>query len=494
MKKVLSACLLAGALFGTSLSAEAIDFKAKGMWDFNFEWQKSHFIKEGDGNSYFSPKQRLRTQIDIIASESLKGVVYFELGKAIWGRAVDGASLGTDGKIVKLRYSYIDWVIPNTDITVRMGLQPFVLPGYVAGSTILDDDGAGITVSAAFNENVGVSLFWMRAEHNNFSTLNASAIKDFKSSSLDVVGLTLPVNLGDVKLTPWGMYGFVGRKSLFGERQGDIEDLRAGLLPVLGPVGYDWGSTNPFGELPSKRRGNAFWVGLAAEYGGSSPLHIAVDGAYGKVDVGNLGYMFFNEEVKKFDLKRAGWYASLLAEYRFDYVTPGLMFWYSSGDNNNQFDGSERLPTIYGNWSATSFGYSGSYGIGKDSVIGNTVSGTWGALVQLKDLSFVENLSHVIRGARFQGTNDKLMPERSDIAFLTTIHDTRGGDNMIYLTKKDHAWEVDFDTEYKIYKDLSMVLELSFIRLELDKKIWSVMEKTYDKNAYRAGLNMRYSF
>ena len=68
---------------------------------------------------------RLRTQIDVIASESLKGVMFFEIGHQNWGKAAEGAALGTDGKVVKVRYNYVDWVIPQTDAKVRMGLQNF---------------------------------------------------------------------------------------------------------------------------------------------------------------------------------------------------------------------------------------------------------------------------------------------------------------------------------------------------------------------------------
>ena len=119
------------------------------------------------GQDTFGARQRLRTQIDVVASESLKGVMFFEIGDQNWGSSKDGASLGTDGKMVKVRYSYVDWVIPQTDAMVRMGLQNFSLPGFVSSSPILGGgsaDGAGITLSSQFNENVGASLFWLRAE------------------------------------------------------------------------------------------------------------------------------------------------------------------------------------------------------------------------------------------------------------------------------------------------------------------------------------------
>ena len=75
---------------------------------------------------------RLRTQIDVIASESLKGVMFFEIGHQNWGKSAQGAALGTDGKEVKVRYSYVDWVVPQTDVKVRMGLQKYTLPNLPA--------------------------------------------------------------------------------------------------------------------------------------------------------------------------------------------------------------------------------------------------------------------------------------------------------------------------------------------------------------------------
>lgn len=44
---------------------------------------------------------------------------------AIKTGGTNDAALGTDGKVVKVRYSYVDWNIPETDAKVRMGLQPF---------------------------------------------------------------------------------------------------------------------------------------------------------------------------------------------------------------------------------------------------------------------------------------------------------------------------------------------------------------------------------
>ncbi|MDE7065208.1 MAG: hypothetical protein K2O70_07025, partial [Desulfovibrionaceae bacterium] len=54
---------------------------------------------------------------------------------------------------------------------------------------------------------------------------------------------------------------------------------------------------------------------------------------------------------------RRGWYVSALAEYRMEYFTPGIFFWYSSGDDGNLNNGSERMPALSGNWEYTHTGF-----------------------------------------------------------------------------------------------------------------------------------------
>ena len=60
------------------------------------------------------------------------------------------------------------------------------------------------------------------------------------------------------------------------------------------------------------------------------------------------------------DLTREGWLLSGIAEYKLDYVTPGLIAWYGSGDNSDTMDGSERLPTLSPGWGATTLGWDGA--------------------------------------------------------------------------------------------------------------------------------------
>ena len=186
MKKVITLLLAAGLVIGAASAANAVDIKAKGLWHNAMSFADRNFEKH-NGSDKMQNATRIRTQIDVIASESLKGVVYFEIGPQNWGKGADGASLGTDGKVVEVRYNYVDWVIPQTDAKVRMGLQNFSLPGFISNNPILGGgsaDGAGITISGQFTENVGASLFWLRAENDNAGSNSVKQYSDAMDLSL----------------------------------------------------------------------------------------------------------------------------------------------------------------------------------------------------------------------------------------------------------------------------------------------------------------------
>lgn len=471
MKKLATLLLAAGLVFGATQGiSHATDFKISGEWDFNWEWNDPAFTKH-NGDDTFKARQRLRTQIDMVASESLKGVLFLEIGTIDWGMGGDadlggGGSLGTDGTNVKTRYMYVDWVIPQTDIQIRMGLQPFSLPNFVAGDPILgsdDADGAGITASYQFNDNIGATLFWLRAENDNF-TADRNV-----GNSMDFAGLTVPMNGDGWQLAPWAMYGNLGKNSLR-DASGDDpvnEHLAAGLLPINAQV------TN----IAEDSNNPAWWLGIGGELTTFDPLRLAMDFAYGRADWGKTAD-------GTLDLTREGWLVSAIAEYKLDMVTPGLILWYGSGDDSNPNNGSERMPTVAPGWGATSFGWNGGYGIADDAALSNTPTGTWGIVARLADISFLEDLTHTLAVGFYTGTNDTRMAK--------TVDDPRQ-ERGIYLTTDDHAWEVNFDSQYKIYENLTLAVELGYIRLDLDDGVWKNVEHL-EKNAYKAGLNLNYAF
>ena len=474
MKRIVTLLLAAGLVLGAAAGSQAADIKAKGNWTFTWQLGDQTFAKHS-GKDNFTAKQRLRTQIDVIASESLKGVLFLEMGDQNWGKSADGASLGTDGKIVKVRYSYVDWVIPQTDAKVRMGLQNFSLPGFISNNPILGGgsaDGAGITLSGQFTENVGASLFWLRAENDNNETYGVN--NHPSSNAMDFVGLTVPMTFDGVKVTPWAMYGAIGRDSFDGA--GDTAGQKGStLLDRLLPAG----TGDPYGA-DIDRHGNAWWVGVASELTYFDPFRFALDAAYGSVDMGSTKYYG-----KNFDVERAGWFASILGEYKMDYFTPGILFWYSSGDDSNAYNGSERMPTVEGSWAVSSYGFDDNYGRVSCDMLGLSNTGTMGVYLQAKDISFMEDLTHIFRVGFVKGTNNTEMV-RSGWASL----DSNDG---LYLTTADKAWEVNFDTQYKIYKDLTLGVELGWINLDLNEDVWK-NANSYKDNIYRGAVTLQYTF
>ena len=479
MKRIVTLLLAAGLVLGAAAGSQAADIKAKGLWEFSWEVGDNTFA-ENSGKDKFTAVQRLRTQIDVIASESLKGVVFLEIGDTNWGSSKQGGALGTDGKEVKVRYSYVDWVIPQTDAKVRMGLQNFSLPGFISNNPVLGGgsaDGAGITISGQFTENVGASLFWLRAENDNSSAYGVNSDHP-ASDAMDFVGLTVPLTFDGVKVTPWAMYGMIGRDAFESAGSGYGANgtiLSERMLPVL---------PNGAADLVNNgvdRHGNAWWVGVASELTYFDPFRVALDAAYGSVDMGSIG---------NFDVERSGWFASILAEYKMDYFTPGILFWYASGDDHSAINGSERMPSIEGSWTVSSYGFDDNYGRNACDMLGLSNDGKMGVYLQAKDISFMEDLTHIFRVGFIKGTNNTEMARHGG-AYISSADDAG---RQLYMTTADKAWEVNFDTQYKIYQDLTLGVELGYINLDLDENVWGTEADKYRDNNFRGSVTLKYAF
>ena len=103
---------------------------------------------------------------------------------------------------------------------------------------------------------------------------------------MDVIGLAVPVQFDGIRMNPFGMYSAIGKDTRFGAGANNKTGVASGLLPVgTGKVVAD----------SKDNHGNAWWGGLSAEMTLFSPLRVAVDGVYGKVDMGKTG----NQDLKR---------------------------------------------------------------------------------------------------------------------------------------------------------------------------------------------------
>ncbi len=488
MKKLATLLIAAGLVFGASTGASAIDFKASGQWLMSFDLGKNGGFTGGNGitgwgkggEDQFEARQRVRLQLDAVASEALSGTLYFEIGNSIWGQAKDGGALGADGKTVEVRRAYIDWMPPETDLKIRMGIIGLGLPNYTMGkSQVFEDDVAAITASYQFNENVGLTAFWARPYNDNFNgngNWNRNARTGYMDN-VDIGGLILPLTFDGFKITPYFLMAGIGPNALddgttnpYAQRGAgnnyatSYRQTLSGMVPAWGLVSSDGRSIL---DVKNSEYATAWWagVGIAVDYW--DPFYVALDFAAGGVSY------------ESSRMNRAGWGISLLAEYKMDWGVPGLVAWYYSGDDSDLGNGSERLPYVSlgnGDNKFSRFAFDGNPYIAREGVIGNSMAGTWGVGLRVRDFSFIEDLKHTFRINYIGGTNSKKVLKKMynhNIVRPAANDGTYGVDNM-YLTSLDSALEFGFNTEYKMYENFTVAFDASYIALWLDDshKTW----------------------
>ncbi len=400
--------------------------------------------------------------------------------------------MGADGVNVETKHAYLDWMVPSTDLRIRMGLQGLALPMATGmGSPIFDDDVAGIVASYKIDDTFSLTAFWMRPynaynnddEYDGDSTFSNNRSIDDET---DMFGLIAPITLDGITITPWGMWANIGDGSGF--HAGLFDDSMFWSKPG------DSGWINEF-EDNSNERTSAWWAGIGIAVDLWDPLTFAIDAMYGHMQAANFNITDQAGTHKDMRVGTEGWFVAANLDYKLDWGTPGIFGWYSTGDDWDDVkdDGMlGRLPVMSNSatFAPTSFGFDGGFGISSDQVLGYSGTGLWGVGIQIADMSFIEDLTHTIRFVYMEGTNDADIIKKSgrSLPFM--------GD--FYLTDKDHAFEVNFDHKYQIYENLAAVLELGYINMDLDRSTWkrNVSTNGHHKtdDAWKAQLSFQYKF
>ena len=446
MKKLLTLLLAAGMVVSAANGASAVEMKVSGEWMASFTFADNMYnayggkehpapLEGSDGS--FKAAQRIRINFDMVASEYLSGRVQLQVtdgGSNEYNWGTNG--VGGPGSNVTARLAYLDWLIPTTDVLVRMGRQSVAMPSYTFGSSVLDDVIDGVVVNAPVNDMVAVNVGWLRAD----AEMQKWGTPHNPHSSIDLAFLAVDVASDGFKVTPWGMVGFHGSQT-------DDFDM--------------------VGNTPEDENTTAYWVGIGGELSMFDPFTFTADFLYSGND-GDRG------------AKRSGWYAALGAEMKTAYVTPFLRGWYASGDDDDADGESGRMLSIDG---AGGFDASGIYFGYYDQIVNTpdvcTAAGTWGVQLGVKEVSFIEDLSHMLSVTYFQGTNDD-----------KSLGVQSASGPIGYMTTEDSAWSIDFLSSYKLYQNLTANLLLSYLVTDFDKDVWG---QDYD-NIFRGTLNFTYAF
>ncbi|MBA4356164.1 MAG: hypothetical protein C0405_00385 [Desulfovibrio sp.] len=448
----------------------------------------------------------MRTAFTFIANENLKAVLDTQIGSANWGNGLyaigagrsttSATTLGTSGGAgnggagnIMLRKGYIDFKWPGTKVNFLVGFQTVALPAaFGGGSAIIDDQMAAAVMVTPLTDNLKLLAGYARPFDSNSSYSTTAGSLSGSGTSTDVVFAALPIDFKGVNVTPFAAYANAGKDTALA---GTGASALAGF----------------YGPNASGNEGvRAYWGGAAATITAFDGFKIMADFNYGKATYNN------QSGSNRADGGRSGWLADIAVDYTgLKMMTPSAFFVYSSGEKGNSTDGgsggSGRMPLVANpqNWAVGSFFFGD-----RDFVNGfptnagyvrNTL-GFWAAGVSLKDITFIDKLKHTAHLMYVKGTNDK--------RFITENGTTAsGGINALnrayygaFLTEKDSLWEVDFNTKYQIYDELSMYLNLGYINANFDKDVWGASSAANagdisaygNKDAYRVGLGMAYSF
>ncbi|MDO5537625.1 MAG: outer membrane homotrimeric porin [Desulfovibrionaceae bacterium] len=485
------------ALFATP--AQAIDFTAKGHWWMGFTaWQNNFTEKTRSGDETrrtsskdkFEALQRFRVQIEARASENLSGMLQFQIGNQRWGNAGTGGALGADGQVIKVRWAYMDWAVPEADLKVRMGMQPIALPNRAGGPAVLDSRSAAVVASLPLTENIGVTAMWLRPSNDNY-TDNAGSQSNYLDN-MDLFGLTVPMKFEGFEVEPWALYGMIGKNTFAGGSHWNDGSSSFSLNPYHGTSGNEAEVSRT-----GKAYGSCFWAGIPLAITYWDPLNIEFDFNYGYVE--SMGrYTAFkglDQTAVRGTTERQGWLAKALVEYKTDWGTPGIFGWYGSGDDGSIKNGSERMPVLAPYGTFTSFlGDGGLAWAWQDCMV--SYSGTWGLGLQIKDMSFLENLSHTVRATWWGGTNSPSMVKYMEEAYAWDYgsYNTDGP----YMTTNDALLEFNLSTNYKMYDNFDINLELGYIVNFMDNDTWKdagTRNTSFSKqDAWKIQLAFMYNF
>jgi hypothetical protein len=571
MRKLATLLLAAAMLLGGVTGAEAIDWKVRGDWRFEFgifdglsfskhtrgtqrDFGRNRQYGAGDDRDNFQAGQRIDLWLEAVASENLSGTLRLEIGGHRWGTAGtngnkdSGGAMGQRGVSIGVRNAYLDWFVPQTELKIRMGIQPIATPGFAFGASVLSQDVAGITAAYKFNNNVSLTAFWVRPYNDNYvgetipldndNTRRIGARDEAAAfmDNFDVFGLIVPLSFDGFKITPWGAIAAVGPNTFRGAAtrlsNAEARDAlglannndghwrnnftsgraRAQVLSGLTPAYYQTNNRRAaeFNARGPRDYATAWWGGLTFDLTAVDPFRFAFDGVYGSITWPGAGY-----------LNRSGWFLTALAEYKLNWGVPGIYGWWGSGDDGNAKNGSERMPIVDMQTAITSYS---SFGLRGEKSVGNAISntnflgeqfhaGSWGIGVRIRDMSFLEDLSHTIRVNLFGGTNDpkmakNMLGKRSRGIFeggRRSDFNDGATNSPVYLTTRDYGIELNLDTVYKIYENLELLVELGYMHLWLDtsRGVWGNGNDAAGQNtirgvsttdALKAFMHFRYRF
>lgn len=339
MKKLITLTLLwfLVLLFGTTVYAQKLDFRASGFIDaasflarnvpYAYDippWQPFYaWLPPLYGPSpLFNPasvtggapaldrsrslmETRARLKFDMVMDKSLSGTIFFEMDSAMWGDP-DGTRnsigfWGADRAGLEIKNVYIDFGVPAIPIpvTVRVGVQPLAIRPHM----VVYDDGAGITAGIKVDP-LTIQPLWFKALEG----------KDFSADDVDIYGLQVSSKIEKITVGGYGLYYNQNTYPLF-------------------LASYTTGFTPSKPNIDATFKSDMWWLGVYGE-GKLGPVDTNFDFV---VDTGKVEDAR-NIAVRASDVKYRGWATRLSVDYPWEKFNFGVVGVYASGSDQKKTD------------------------------------------------------------------------------------------------------------------------------------------------------------
>lgn len=475
MKRVITLLLAAVMVIGTAGLASAVEFKASGhmqiLMGVKDNTAETGFNKDVAEDNFYAG-QRFRPKLTMSA-EGVTAVFEAQQHQAYWGSdwPVGGnpGISGGDNSAVRIRQAYIDFKLPSTPVSLKVGYQQLNLPS-IWGNPVFEARVGGVVASIPFNDQVALNLFYARPKQNDViytRELQANGRYEYEpnidpsSNSTDMFGAILPLDFGTVQFTPYVVYAKVGYQNSITPTVGRIHGTNDQL--IVGGLNLE--------VLPVEALSIKFDA-IVTNYK-SDADDFALYNAYPTAGNPN-GFRDYG----------TGWMVGAAIDYEMPWGTPGAFAWYMSGADDKGEGALYGVSTD--GFCPTSFGTDGYNTFALGDQVSASGLGTMGLGLQVADMSFIDSLKHTLRVAYIRGTNDK------DIKQVGGGKVKRYG-YQPYWTEKDSFFEVNLDSTWSIYENLAAVVELGGLLPDLG----SETKKTggyEDDFAWRAQVTFRFSF
>jgi len=439
-----------------TMQAQAKEVNFSGTLEQTLEWRdNTDFLDNGAataGNEEddFHATQRWTMGFEYITGDALRAVIEFELdttwGAPDSGNDYGGGAIGTDGGRLQLLHAYTDF--GTGPVSWRVGLQDIAWPSATYGSPVLDSDVAGIAASYSFNEQIALTLAWIRAQDNSDDFTSATAsVTDQKNDEVDLVFASLPIAMDGWSVNPYLTWGMVGSDSALSTESGLAGAKATAITDDM----------------------SALWAGAALEISAFDPITFGADVIYGSVS---------GDEADAND--RSGWFLAGKALYKLESCTPGLLLFYGSGEDDDTSNGSEVLPTLDGKFAPTHFGFKANLDTATGDLLGSRTD-MMGLGLIIEDISFMENLSHRFALLYGRGTSSEEMGDKH-----------KGAANGLVLTEEDSFWELNVDSTYAIYENLSLMAQVGYLAVDWSEDAWTNASDRED--AMKLSFTLTYNF